>query len=399
MGYLALYRKYRPQTFDEVYGQEAIVQTLQNQIKADRLGHAYLFSGPRGTGKTSIAKIFAKAVNCTGTGTKPCLQCECCKATQDGINIDIVEIDAASNNGVDNIRELIEECSYLPQRGKKKVYIIDEVHMLSGSAFNALLKTLEEPPSHVLFILATTEFHKVPPTIYSRCQRFQFKLMDENTIVHALQDICIKEKIEWTKEGLEHIAKLAKGGMRDAISFLDQAATFGDKHVTEDIVSDVFGEPDADALNRIIEYVKQDNPIKALDEINELFYEGKNLQNVAEGLYDCVKNELFDDIQKGIEHGHEFHERAMRILGELSQTLKYNSSRTQFDIAVIRLCKPEMEEDTTSLKLRIQKLEQVVGDLASGSKVEFEAPKQIDTSGFISLQYACDPLTLTIYNK
>lgn len=396
MSYLALYRKYRPQTFDDVYGQEPIVQTLQNQIKADRLAHAYLFSGPRGTGKTSIAKIFAKAVNCTGTGTKPCLQCDCCKATQDGVNIDIVEIDAASNNGVDNIRELIEECSYLPQRGKHKVYIIDEVHMLSGSAFNALLKTLEEPPSHVLFILATTELHKVPPTIYSRCQNFQFKMMDIPTIVNALQDICIKEKVEWEKEALEHIAKLAKGGMRDAISFLDQCSSFGNKHVTNDIVSDVFGEPDEETVGKIIEYIKEDNPSKALDCITELRMEGKELSHVAENMYEHLKNELFEDLQNGIEHGHEFHERSMSILAELISTLKYNKSSVHFDIAVIRMCKPEMEDDTVSLKLRIQKLEQVVESLVEGKNIEFEPPKPIDNSQFITLKCSCNTPTITI---
>ena len=176
MSYLALYRKYRPRTFDEVYGQQAIVQTLRNQVITNRIAHAYLFSGPRGTGKTSIAKIFSMAINCQNpVNGSPCLQCESCKRTLDGLNIDITEIDAASNNGVDNIRDLIEESKYVPQYGKRKVYIIDEVHMLSQSAFNALLKTLEEPPKTVTFILATTEEYKVPRTIYSRCQRYNFK--------------------------------------------------------------------------------------------------------------------------------------------------------------------------------------------------------------------------------
>ena len=246
MSYMALYRKFRPGTFEDVKGQDHISRTLQNQIKANRIGHAYLFCGTRGTGKTSVAKIFAKAVNCEHpVDGSPCGECEMCRAISEGRSMNVIEIDAASNNGVDNIREIREEVAYRPTEGKYKVYIIDEVHMLSIGAFNALLKTLEEPPEYVIFILATTEAHKIPITILSRCQRYDFKRISIDTISERLMDLMEKEQVEVEERAIRYIAKAADGSMRDALSLLDQCIAFylGQK-LTYDHVLEVLGAVD-----------------------------------------------------------------------------------------------------------------------------------------------------------
>ena len=246
MSYTALYRKFRPQEFEDVRGQEHIVTTLKNQIQADRIGHAYLFCGTRGTGKTTIAKIFAKAANCERpVGGSPCGECKSCLAIAAGSSMNVIEIDAASNNGVDNIREIREEVAYSPAQGKYKVYIIDEVHMLSIGAFNALLKTLEEPPAYVIFILATTEAHKIPITILSRCQRYDFKRISIDEISSRLAELMGKEQVEAEERAIRYIAKAADGSMRDALSLLDQCIAFylGQK-LTYDRVLDVLGAVD-----------------------------------------------------------------------------------------------------------------------------------------------------------
>ena len=272
MSYTALYRKFRPGEFEEVKGQDHISKTLQNQIKANRIGHAYLFCGTRGTGKTSVAKIFAKAVNCMSpVNGSPCGECEMCKAISAGTSMNVIEIDAASNNGVDNIREMREEVAYRPTEGKYKVYIIDEVHMLSIGAFNALLKTLEEPPEYVIFILATTEAHKIPITILSRCQRYDFKRISIETIAARLSDLMDKEGIEVEERAIRYIAKVADGSMRDALSLLDQCIAFylGQK-LTYNNVLEVLGAVDTDVFSKLLREILSKDIPKVLRTLEEL---------------------------------------------------------------------------------------------------------------------------------
>lgn len=387
MSYVALYRKYRPKTFDEVYGQSAIVQTLTNQIMSQRIGHAYLFSGPRGTGKTSISKIFAQAINCTSpVHGSPCGQCKCCKMIQNNINVDIIEIDAASNNGVDNIRELIEESKYMPQHGMYKVYIIDEVHMLSSSAFNALLKTLEEPTKNVVFILATTEEHKVPPTISSRCQRHQFKLLDDSVLVQALQDICSNEGINAEEQALKYVAKLAKGGLRDALSLLDQCTSFY-KNIDLNCVYEVFGQVEDTAIAEIADCIEHQKIPEMFDLIRELEYKGKDLSNICIALYDHYRERCFNMMSSGQDT--TILDRYMRVLAELSESMKHNRNRVVFEVNMIKMCKPQMETDYSSLYQRIRILEEAMEQILTNKSVtvELTPPKPIDKTDFVILQY------------
>ena len=260
MSYTALYRKFRPDTFADVKGQDHIVITLKNQLKVNRIGHAYLFTGTRGTGKTTVAKILARTVNCENpTPDGPCGECRICRAIAAGASMNVIEIDAASNNGVDNIREIVEEVSYSPAEGKYKVYIIDEVHMLSTGAFNALLKTLEEPPSYVIFILATTEVHRLPITILSRCQRYDFKRITIDTITDRMKELIQEENVRVEEKALRYIAKLADGSMRDALSLLDQCIAFllGEE-LTYDKVLDVLGAVDTEVFSRLFRHILED---------------------------------------------------------------------------------------------------------------------------------------------
>ncbi|MCM1388026.1 MAG: DNA polymerase III subunit gamma/tau [Bacillus sp. (in: Bacteria)] len=380
MSYTALYRKFRPDCFEEVKGQEHIVTTLRNQIKAERVGHAYLFCGTRGTGKTSIAKIFAKAVNCEHpVEGSPCRECPTCKAIAAGVSMNVIEIDAASNNGVDNIREIVDEVSYSPTEGKYKVYIIDEVHMLSIGAFNALLKTLEEPPSYVIFILATTEVHKIPITILSRCQRYDFRRITIETITDRLRELMDVEQITVEDKALRYIAKTADGSFRDALSLLDQCIAFHfGQELTYDKALDVLGAVDTEVFSRLFQCVlKQDVPgcIALLEEIvmqgrelaqfvTDFTWYLRNLllvktSDAVEDIIDVSSDNLMQLQEEAQITEPETVMRYIRIFSELSGQIKYASQkRILIEIALIKLCRPEMEADTASLSDRVRLLEE-----------------------------------------
>ena len=382
MSYTALYRKFRPGGFEEVKGQDHISKTLQNQIKAERIGHAYLFCGTRGTGKTSVAKIFAKAVNCEHpVDGSPCGECEMCKAIAAGTSMNVIEIDAASNNGVDNIREIREEVAYRPTEGRYKVYIIDEVHMLSIGAFNALLKTLEEPPEYVIFILATTEAHKIPITILSRCQRYDFKRISIDTIAARLMELMGKEEIEVEEKAIRYIAKAADGSMRDALSLLDQCIAFylGQK-LTYDHVLEVLGAVDTEVFSRLLRSILKKDIVSVLKTLEELIMQGRELGQLSTDFTWYLRNLLLakssdnmeDVLDVSTENLMQLREEAqmieydmllryIRIFSELSNQLKYaTQKRVLLEVALIKLCKPEMEVSTDTLLDRIRAVEEQV---------------------------------------
>ena len=293
MGYTALYRKFRPITFSELVGQEHITRTLRNQIMADRVGHAYLFNGGRGTGKTSSAKILARAINCLNPKDgEPCNECEICKGALNGSLTDIVEMDAASNNSVEDIRSIREEVNFLPTKAKYRVYIIDEVHMLSPGAFNALLKTLEEPPEHVKFILATTEPQKLPATILSRCQRFDFKRISNEDIIKRLEIVCKESNIEITEGALKIISVLAEGAMRDALSILERCVQDGENKIDEDKIKDLVGIPKITFVHSIVDAIVEYDIDKALASMDEILNQGKDLNNFLWEIIKYVKDVL-----------------------------------------------------------------------------------------------------------
>lgn len=382
MSYTALYRKFRPGSFEEVKGQDHIVTTLTNQIKAERIGHAYLFCGTRGTGKTTIAKIFAKAVNCENPADgNPCGECALCRAIASGASMNVIEIDAASNNGVDNIREIVDEVSYSPAEGKYKVYIIDEVHMLSIGAFNALLKTLEEPPSYVIFILATTEVHKIPITILSRCQRYDFKRITIETIVGRMQELMDAEAVRVEERALRYIAKTADGSMRDALSLLDQCIAFHfGEELTYDKALEVLGAVDTAVFGRLFELVLAEDVTGCIELLEEIVIQGRELSQFVTDFTWYLRNLLLaqssENIEDVIDVSTENMERLVaeakmtdmnalmryiRIFSELSGRLRYASQkRILIEVALIRLCRPGMEADTDSLLARIRDLEKKI---------------------------------------
>lgn len=379
MSYTALYRKFRPQGFEDVKGQDHIVTTLKNQIKAGRIGHAYLFCGTRGTGKTTVAKIFAKAVNCENPAEgSPCGECALCRAIASGASMNVIEIDAASNNGVDNIREIVDEVSYSPAEGKYKVYIIDEVHMLSIGAFNALLKTLEEPPSYVIFILATTEVHKIPITILSRCQRYDFKRMTIDTIAGRMRELMQAEGIQVEEKALRYIAKTADGSMRDALSLLDQCTAFHfGEELTYDKALEVLGAVDTTVFGRLFELVLASDVTGCIELLEEIVIQGRELSQFVTDFTWYLRNLLLvqssEDVEDVIDVSAEnltrLKEEAkmadmdaviryIRIFSELSGRIRYASQkRILIEVAFIKLCRPGMETDMESLLGRVRDLE------------------------------------------
>ena len=364
MSYVSLYRKYRPETFSEVRGQDAVVKTLLNQVRFDRIGHAYLFSGTRGTGKTSVAKIFARAVNCENTTDgEPCNNCAMCRGILDGSSLNVIEIDAASNNGVDNIREIVEEVAYRPAEGKYRVYIVDEVHMLSTGAFNALLKTLEEPPSYVIFILATTEPNKIPVTIVSRCQRYEFHRIDSDTITHRLEDMMQAEGIRTEAKALRHIARLSDGAMRDALSLADRCRSFlEDGTLTYEKVLEILGSTDASSYRNLLHTMVSGDAAGALRECQELLYGGRTARQVLSGYLGFLRDLMLylaaGDAAGEIVDGPEDYAsslaeesksasldtvlRYLRTLSALEMQLRYaGNERTLLEVAILGLCRPE----------------------------------------------------------
>ena len=380
MSYTALYRKFRPAEFGDVKGQDHIITTLRNQIKAKRIGHAYLFCGTRGTGKTTVAKIFAKAVNCERpVDGSPCRKCEMCRSIAAGTSMNVIEIDAASNNGVDNIREIREEVAYRPTEGRYKVYIIDEVHMLSIGAFNALLKTLEEPPEYVIFILATTEAHKIPITILSRCQHYDFRRISIETITDRMRELMDTEQVEVEEKALKYIAKAADGSMRDALSLLDQCIAFylGQK-LTYDNVLEVLGAVDTDVFSRLLRRVIDRDVSGVLDVVEDLVMQGRELSQLAADFTWYLRNLLLvktsdnieDVLDVSTENMMQLKEEAqmvepdmlfryIRIFSELSGQLKYaTQKRVMLEAALIRLCTPAMETAPDTLLDRIRAVEE-----------------------------------------
>ena len=388
MSYTALYRKWRPVSFEDVKGQDPIVQTLKNQITSERIGHAYLFCGTRGTGKTSIAKIFARAVNCEHpVDGSPCNECPTCRSIQSGSSMNVVEIDAASNNGVENIRDIREQVQYPPTEGRYRVYIIDEVHMLSIGAFNALLKTLEEPPSYVIFILATTEVHKIPITILSRCQRYDFKRISLETIANRLRELTQAEQIQVEDKALLYVAKAADGSLRDALSLLDQCVAFHyGKVLTYDNALEVLGAVDSGVFSQMFGAIVEGRTKDCICSLEEIVIQGRELGQFVTDFIWYMRNLLLiqsaDDAEGLVDMSEENLKqlrsdagktdgttlmRYIRIFSELSNQLRYASQkRVLVEVALIKLTRPSMEPNLDAILQRLGELEAQMEDLEAG---------------------------------
>lgn len=388
MGYTALYRKFRPLTFEEIVGQEHITKTLRNQIIAGRVGHAYLLNGGRGTGKTSAAKVLARAINCLNPKDgEPCNECEICKGAINGSLTDIVEMDAASNNSVEDIRAIREEVNFLPTKAKYRVYIIDEVHMLSTGAFNALLKTLEEPPEHVKFILATTEPQKLPATILSRCQRFDFKRLSNASIIKRLEIVCQRSDIEITKEAMNIIATLADGAMRDALSILERCVQDGENKIDEDKIKDLVGIPKITYIHNITEAIIDYDIDKVLENLDIVLNEGKDIVNLLWEMIKYTKDILVYKTSKKLDlysqdelkQIEEIAQKASKEklidiiykLSNLENDIKFSTQKTIiFQAGIIKMCNKQAETED-NLSERIDKIEKYLksGNLAVGAGV------------------------------
>lgn len=360
--YLAFYRRYRPKTFSEVVGQDPIIQTLKNQVATGHVSHAYLFCGSRGTGKTSTAKILARAVNCQSPiEGEPCGQCKVCRMSEEELAVDILEIDAASNNGVDEIRDLREKVRYAPAVGKYKVYIIDEVHMLSAGAFNALLKTLEEPPAHAVFILATTETHKLPATILSRCQRFDFKRLPDALLVKQMQKVLAEENIQAEPEALSLIAGQAQGGMRDALSLLDQCAGMAGGLLTLEKAQQVLGAAGRENVAEIARSIQARDVKATLEKVQRCYENGADLSVFVREMIDFYRQEMISAAEAGTG---QFAMQAVLTLAQAETDMKLSPRpKTQLEAALVKLCMPKMSPGETQLLQRIEQLEQQIKDL------------------------------------
>lgn len=377
--YVPLYRKYRPQTLDKLVGQEHIKKTLTSAIELGKIAHAFLFTGPRGTGKTSTARILAKSLNCkNGPTIHPCGECESCRDITNSVPIDVIEIDAASNRKVEDTQSILEKIQYVPVNGRYKIYIIDEVHMLTNHAFNALLKTLEEPPSYVIFILATTEKHKIPVTILSRCQKYDFKRISVDTITNHLVSLMEKEKVDADEKALRYIARAADGSMRDALSLLDQCIAFYlGQALTYDNVLEVLGTADTSVFSALLRNILNHDSIAALDIIDSMITEGRELSQFLSDFLWYLRNLLILKDQEGAEESLDMSKetiaalkeecsmvdtiallRYIRLLSELSNQIRTaTQKRVLLEVGFIKLCRPEMESDTESLSERIRQLE------------------------------------------
>lgn len=392
--YQALYRKYRPQTFDDVVGQLAVTQTLKTQLNSGRLSHAYLFTGSRGTGKTSSAKILAKAVNCLNPHDgNPCNCCEACRTIDSGACMDVLEIDAASNNGVDNVRDLRDDAIYTPSQVKMRVYIIDEVHMLSISAFNALLKIIEEPPEHLLFILATTELHKVPATILSRCQRFSFRRISQEDIAARLQYVAYQESIDLDDSAARVLARLADGGMRDGLSLLDQCAGATTGELTAERVYACLGIAGIQDCGQMMTHIANHDTKAALSVLNQIYSDGKDMGALLDELA-CLTRDLMVlktapregiAMLSGVATDKEVQQLATRFSGGelvrmmnlIQQTMagftRNASRRMDAELCIVNLCQPELSLDAQALNARLTKIED---QIATGAFTVAEKPAQ-----------------------
>lgn len=419
MAYQALYRKYRPSNFDEVVGQQPIIQTLKNAIVQNRIAHAYLFCGPRGTGKTSIAKIFAKMLNCEDESNKPCGKCTNCKMVQNGSHPDIIEIDAASNNGVDEVRNLIDKVKYAPMQGKYKVYIIDEVHMMTTGAFNALLKTIEEPPAHVVFILATTEPNKVIPTIISRCQRFDFNKVSQKDIEKRLSIVCKEEKIEIDPEAISLIAQLADGGMRDSLSILDQCIAYCSSNITVDNVREIYGVLTTSDIGKLFGHLYAHEVDALIQQIQECSDKGMDLKRLTSDFITLLKESIILDYSSNSQLVSNTHKEVIEkyllkspspfrfnVLNELMDVFnKYNYASNVLDYLETALLKSisnsyEIKSKTTrdviedsdgENKENFAKSSDLSYDLTSEkSEIDKKVPKNSENTGISELETISD---------
>lgn len=391
----ALYRKYRPTRFEDVIGQDHIVKTLKNQIANDNLGHAYIFSGTRGTGKTSTAKIFSRAINCNDLiDEEPCNECEICRLILSDSIMDIVEIDAASNNSVDDIRELRENVKYSPTNAKYKVYIIDEVHMLSQGAFNALLKTLEEPPSYAIFILATTEPQKIPATIISRCQKFDFKRVNVKDMTFRMKYICDKEDIKFDDKALNLIARNSQGALRDALSILDQCISFSDNNILYEDVIEILGTANVEDIFEIAKNIMIQNTKEMMRLVDEFIMWGKDIKNLIDDLLEHFRNIMICKVSDDLEDIISYHEELIDMLKEQSKNVSIdeliriinilsktqvslkgsNNQRVLVEINLIKLSQPKFDESYEAIFKRIEVLEEKL----SGDKVKLVSYDKVE---------------------